>query len=248
MGGLARADELFDIKMGARTGINSVFIINREEYKRIPSSERVYFRPSVDSASLRDGVIIPTNYLFYPYPENEKGFKDETDLKEKIPYIYQHFFKDKLDELNNRQIRNGKWWQLSRPGSWQYYPIAKIVSTEFGRAGNFAYDGEGEYVVERGMAWILRGDVVTEDEYYFYLAILNSRFFNSLLQIYARQLAGGVFYNLEGKYVRNIPLPLYKATDELTKEALIAYGRKISKEGSNDIEGLTKIVRRVYGK
>lgn len=248
IGGLVRANELFDIKMGARTGINRVFIIKREEYKRIPSNERAYFRPSVDSGSLRDGVVTPTNYLFYPYPEDEKGFKDETDLKVKIPYIYQHFFKNKQEELNNRQIRNGKWWQLARPGSWQYYPIAKIVSTEFGRAGNFAYDSEGEFVVERGMAWILRGDNVNEEEYYFFLAILNSRFFNSLLQIYARQLAGGVFYNLEGKYVRNIPLPLYKATDELTKEALIAYGRKISKEGSNNIEGLTKIVRGLYGK
>ena len=248
IGGLKRAEDIFDIRMGARTGINSVFIISKEEYKRIPNSERTYFRPSVDSASLHDGVLTPTNYLFYPYPENEKGFENETELKEKIPFIYQHFFKDKLDLLINRQLRNGKWWQLSRPGAWQFYPLAKIVSTEFGRAGSFAYDGKGEFVVERGMAWILDDKSAIEEKYYFYLAIFNSRFFNSLLQIYAHQLAGGEFYNLEGKYVRSIPLPIYNAIDESTKEALITYGHRISKEGYKDVEGLTKIVRGVYGK
>lgn len=246
MGGLATAEELFDIKMGARTGVNDVFIIGMDEYSRIPAKERKYFRPSIDSTSLRDGVITTNNYLFYPYPEEELGFENEDDLRRKIPYVYGHFFEGNMDALTHRELRNGKWWLLARPGAWQYQPEQKIVSTEFGKAGSFAFDKKGEYVVERGMAWIPKG-AVQSDFYYFYIAILNSRYFNSLLQIYARQLAGGDLYNLEGKYVRNIPLPVMGAIDEQLQELLISFGKLICKEGSREVEGLTNIVRKLYG-
>lgn len=247
IGGLARAEELFEIMMGARTGANDVFIISNKDYHSIPTRERVYFRPSIDSTSLRDGVITINNYLFYPYPEEEKGFANEDDLKRKIPFVYHHFFEPNMPALTNREIRNGKWWQLSRPGAWQYQPVTKIVSTEFGKAGSFAYDKKGEYVVERGMAWIPRVRNISSDFYYFYIAILNSRYFNSLLQIYARQLAGGDLYNLEGKYVRNIPLPVISTLDDQTIEVLVSYGKNICKDGSRNIEGLTNIVLKLYG-
>lgn len=247
MGGLVKAEDLFEIMMGARTGANDVFIISSDDYRSIPVKERDYFRPSVDSTSLKDGILAVSNYLFYPYPEDERGFLDEEDLKCKIPFVYHHFFEDKMPLLMNRELRNGKWWLLSRPGAWQYEPKAKIVSTEFGKAGCFAYDKKGEYVVERGMAWIPRTRDILSEFYYFYIAILNSRYFNSLLQIYARQLAGGDLYNLEGKYVRNIPLPVIETLDEQTVAILVGYGKKICKEGNREIEGLTGIVRKLYG-
>ena len=248
MGGLVKAGELFDIMLGVRTGANDVFIISGEEFKKVPTKERSYFRPSIDSTSLRDGQITPSNYLFYPYPEDEKGFADENDLKEKLPYTYHNIFEPKMQLLLNRQIKNGEWWQLSRPRIWQFQPKEKIVSTEFGKAGSFAYDRRGEYIVERGLGWMPINPNVTSDFYYFYLAILNSKYFNSLLQIYARQLAGGSLYNLEGKYVRNIPLPTMEAVDYSTRELLISLGMQISKKGSLNIEGLSAIVRNIYGK
>ena len=247
MGGLVRSEELFDIMMGARTGANDVFIISGEDFRKIPTKERYYFRPSIDSTSLRNGLITPSNYVFYPYPEEVKGFVDEVDLKRKIPYVYHHFFELKMEALTRREVKNGKWWLLSRPGVWQFQPIPKIVSTEFGKYGSFAYDKKGEYVVERGMAWISKNHEVTSDFYYFYIAILNSRYFNTLLQIYARQLAGGDLYNLEGKYVRNIPLPLINTVDEQIVKVLINYGKRICKEGCREIEGLTNIIKRLYG-
>ncbi|MCR5645816.1 MAG: N-6 DNA methylase [Bacteroidales bacterium] len=247
MGGLVKAEDLFEIMMGARTGANDVFIISSAEYRNIPVKERIYFRPSVDSTSLKDGILTISNYLFYPYPENDIGFADEEDLKRKIPYVYHHFFENKMPLLMNREVKNGKWWLLSRPGAWQYKPVTKIVSTEFGKAGCFAYDKKGEYVVERGMAWIPCNREVSSEFYYFYIAILNSRYFNSLLQIYARQLAGGDLYNLEGKFMRNIPLPAIETIEEQTIDVLVSYGKKICKEGNREIEGLTGIVRKLYG-
>lgn len=247
MGGLVKAEHLFEIMMGARTGANDVFIISSEEYRRIPAKERIYFRPSVDSTSINDGILTVSNYLFFPYPEEEKGFFDEEDIKRKIPYVYHHFFEDFMQILTRRDIKDGEWWQLSRPRPWQYQPLSKIVSTEFGKAGSFAFDKKGEFVVERGMAWIPRNKEIPSEFYYFYIAILNSRYFNSLLQIYARQLAGGDLYNLEGKYVRNIPLPVMETLDEQSIDVLVSYGKKICKEGSREIEELTGIVRRLYG-
>lgn len=247
LGGLVKAEDLFDIRMGARTGVNDVFIISSEEYDLIPAKERVYFRPSIDSTALHDGVLSLSNYLFYPYPEEEKGFTDENDLKTKIPYIYNHFFKNEMEALTHREIQDGKWWLLSRPRQWQYRPVVKIVSTEFGKSGSFAFDLKGEYVVERGMAWLSKERVFSSDFYYFYIAVLNSRYFNSLLQIYARQLAGGDLYNLERKFVRNIPLPVMAAIDDQTVDLLVSFGKRICKKGSRDVEGLTSIVKKLYG-
>lgn len=248
MGGLYRAGDLFDIMLGVRTGANDVFIISGEEYKKIPAKERHYFKPTIDSSSLSQGQIKTSNYLFYPYPEEEKGFMDEEDLIRKIPYIYNNFLKDYKQLLANRNGIGEKWWLLSRPRNWQFQAHPKIVSTEFGKAGSFAFDKKGEYVVERGLGWMAKKHDVSFDYYYFYLAILNSRYFNYLLQIYARQLAGGELYNLEGKYVRNIPLPLYEAVDNTTREALINYGIRIGKEGCTEVEGLSSIVRKIYGR
>lgn len=248
MGGMVRAGDLFDIKLGVRTGANDVLIISGDEYKKLPVKERRYFQPSIDNTSVQNGRIITSNYLFYPYPEDEKGFADENDLKEKIPYTYRHIFEPQLPQLLNRQTKDGKWWLLARPRVWQYRSRVKLVSTEFGRAGSFAFDQSGEYVVERGLGWLPKKEVANSDFYYFYLAILNSKYFNSLLQIYARQLAGGDFYNLEGKYVRNIPLPVMDAMDETTRNVLVNFGVIVNKKGSSGIEGLSTIVRKVYGK
>ncbi len=248
MGGMVRARELFDIMLGVRTGANDVFIISGDVYKKLPQKERCYFQPSIDNTSVQDGRIITSNYLFYPYPEEEKGFADEIDLKEKIPYTYRHVFEPQMAKLQNRQTKDGKWWLLARPRVWQYRPRVKIVSSEFGKAGSFAFDQRGEYVVERGMGWLPVKENPSTDFYYFYLAILNSKYFNSLLQIYARQLAGGEFYNLEGKFVDDIPLPVIEAMDEATVKLLVDYGMSISKKGSSSVEGLSTIVRKVYGK
>ena len=247
MGGLVKAECLFEIMMGARTGANDVFIISSAEYRRIPVKERIYFRPSVDSTSIKDGVLAVGNYLFFPYPDEERGFFDEEDLKRKIPYVYHHYFENNMHILTRRDIKDDRWWNLSRPRVWQFQPLPKIVSTEFGKAGSFAYDRKGDFVVERGMAWVSRDRNVPSEFYYFYMAVLNSRYFNSLLQIYARQLAGGDLYNLEGKYVRNIPLPVIETIDEQTISVLVGYGKKICRDGSREIEGLNGIVKGLYG-
>jgi hypothetical protein len=62
-------------------------------------------------------------------------------------------------------------------------------------------------VVERACAWILKDDYLNKNINLSYLAILNSDFFNHILAIYSKQLAGGEWYNLEPKYVNNIPIP-----------------------------------------
>ena len=245
-GRFRKASDLFDIRMGARTGANNIFIISKETYRTLPQKERKYFRPSVDSASLRDGVLKESNYLFYPYPEERLGFENENELQERIPTIYRTVFGESIDLLRRRPMSGGKWWTLVRPGSWQYEERQKLVSTEFGKAGNFGFDERGNYVVERGMAWIPR-EAMTTEEYFCYVAILNSPYFNNILVLYAKELAGGDLYNLEGKYVRNLPLPNMELLDDAVVDRLRELGKQICRNGVDSVRGALAIVRRLYG-
>lgn len=238
--------DLFDVRQGARTGANNVFILAQEEYDTLPSAERKFFRPSVDNDAINEGVLVPVNYLFYPYPENEIGFASEEDLLLKVPiYYHRKLLPNKGKLIGRSEIDVEKWWLLTRPRAWQFETFPKLVSTEFGRSGSYSVDVKGNCVVERGMCWIPRAKEVDMDMFYFYVSILNSNFFNKLLMAYSKQLAGGA-YNLETKYVNAIPLPIYSKVDSKYRELLITGGRKILC-GRFDCELINSIVKNIYG-
>jgi len=108
--------------------------------------------------------------------------------------------------------------------------MRKLVSTEFGSSGSFAFDKTGEFVVERGNAWIPQKNFDDMDCYYFYLSVFNSRFFEKLLSIYSKQLAGGKWYDLGKKYTSEIPIPEIsdKLKNSFVYEKLVCFGREIS--------------------
>lgn len=245
---LYRAEDLFEIKQGARTGANDVFIISKQQFSKLPSKEKKYFRPSIDNSSINDGVLTVSNYIFYPYPEDSLGFNDEREVKISIPYIYKHILLPNKDKLKARSgINQDKWWLLTRPRTWQFERKPKFVSTEFGRIGSFGIDYEGDFVVERGLAWDQKFEMFGLDLFYMYLSVFSSEYFNKLLALYSRQLAGGEFYNLETKYVKNIPLPDLTHLDLEYKEILCDNGKRISSVGISNNMIVETIIKRLYG-
>ena len=126
--------------------------------KRTFNKEKKYFRPSIDSTSLRKGKLIKANYIFFPYLENEKEkLNNEDDLKNILPNYYVRYLKPNKKQLCDRKgIDSNKWWMLTRPRMWQMQACPKLVSTEFGKSGNFSFDKTGEYIVERGCAWFFK--------------------------------------------------------------------------------------------
>lgn len=244
---LIRISDVFTVSQGIRTGNNSIFILDKDAYLSLPDTERKFFRPVVDSDSLRDGVLSPVHYVFYPYPEQVSGICSEEDLEKKVPTFFKRvLFPNKVKLSRRAGIDAEKWWLLTRPRKWQYEKRLKMVSTEFGHSGNFGIDETGEYVVERGNGWFPQVDM-PESTLYVYVAIFNSTFFDKLLSIYSNRLAGNNCYILENKHVKDIPIPDFRRMEEEVVRYLFETGKAIVKGKSCNKEKLDRVIRSMYG-
>ena len=229
LGSLTRIENIFNVKQGIRTGNNNVFKISSEHYNNyISENEQKYFRPVVDNESIQGNRIFVTNYVWYPYDSHGLNINSEEELIEKVPEFYNDVLRPKKEQLEGRAGIT-HWWALTRPRNWQYDFRKRLVSTEFGNASSFAFDGRGQFVIERGNAWIPKKEIKSDKEYFFYLSLFASPFFNKLLSIYSKQLAGGKWYDLGNKYTDDIPIPIF-SNDFLrtsTFEKLSTLGKKI---------------------
>lgn len=209
-GDYCKVQDIFDVRLGARTGNNKVFVVNENVYEELPDGEKKYFRPVVDNLTLDWGHLYKLRYVFYPYSK-EYQINDEDQLRRMMPTIYERILEPNKKELRDRATveDKSKWWILSKHRAWQVEKKTKLVSTEFGRSGSFAIDYSGEYVVERGNMWTFKrpGFKPALKYYEAYLALFNSNYLNKVLNIYGSQLAGGDVYRLGMAYVKNIPLP-----------------------------------------
>lgn len=166
-----------------------------------------------------------------------------------IQYIvlYASFCAPYKKQLCDRKgIDSNKWWMLTRPRMWQMQACPKLVSTEFGKSGNFSFDKTGEYIVERGCAWFFKNAETVLDEYYAYLAIFNSKIMDYLLLIYSRQLAGGAWYSLDAKNVEKIPLPILCKIDNELYLTLVEFGLRIVNLEPFNQDELDKVVSSIY--
>lgn len=168
--------KLFNIVQGVRTGANRVFIIDHSVYSSFSPEERAYFRPSVDNLAVQNGKLSVVNYVFYPYSTGLESITSEVDLAIKVPEYYSRILKPHQKQLVERLSITDKerWWELTRNRPWQAEHKPKMVSTEFGKSGSFAIDYQGDFVVERGFAWNLKGIDDSQFKKYSeaYLAIL----------------------------------------------------------------------------
>lgn len=238
--------DVFSVKQGCRTGNNNLFKIKKQEFLAMGKEERAFFRPSVDSGSLQDNVLQEESYVFFPYNENGLSILSEEEFRAKIPTYYHKIIGSK-ELLSSRAGGIRQWWALTRPRDWQFTPNVRLVSAEFGNSSNFSIDESGRFVVERGLAWLPKDKNMPMDNLYAYLAILSSEYFNTLLAIYSKQLAGGNWFNLEKKFVDKIPLPRFLDNEDYTLQLLIGYGKKIAKGVRFDYYKCEHLVKGLYG-
>lgn len=218
LGHLPRVSDLYDVKMGVRSGKVNTFVIKQSEWLDLPETEQEYFRPAVVNKSIQFGYLRDAMYIFYPY--GEKELQNEAELQEVLPQYYSTRLLPARDSLSNRSRANkAKWWQLSERTPWQLHQNPQIVSTYFGGIGSFAWDRQGGFVVVQGWGWlpkvswlrkhdrVLTGNETLPDTVWLaYLAILNSPLFAELLLGTSKNVGGGQ-WNLSKKYVSSIPLP-----------------------------------------
>lgn len=224
---LTKVEDIFNVEQGIRQGIKNIFKIDESEYQVIPQNERKYFRSVVDNDAINDATIFKKHYIWYPYNKSGMIFKSEEELAEKATQYYKNILKPNEVSLTNRR-GIAEWWGLTRPRNSQYEKEAKLVSTEFGKSNSFAFDKTGEFVVERGNTWLPRNKFI-ESDYYFYLALFTSFFFDKLLSIYSKQLLSG--WDLGKKHTKEIPIPNVHSEDvknSIGYAKLVEKGKELS--------------------
>lgn len=247
-GRLLKIKDMFHVKQGARTGGNKIFIISSDIYDLYSEEEKKYFRPSVDSSAIKKGFLRNNNYVFFPNTEGLKPIENEEDLKLLIPNYYQNVLLPNKDKLLHRaRVKPDNWWRLSEHRAWQTEKEPKLVSTEFGSAGNFAYDKSGEYIVERGCAWFPKNDISFISEYnYAYIAVLNSSVMNILLSVYSKPLLAKNRYSLDSKNISNVPIPNLWTLNFEESSILIDFGKRMAKGLNYNEDELDSLVYKIY--
>jgi len=244
---LSKTSEVFDVQQGIRTGNNDVFKISEWEYEALPSDEKQYFRPVIDNDSVSNGFLKTSLYTWYPYNHNGLLINSEIEFSEKAPTFYNKIITHK-EALSKRARKDeNNWWHLSEHRAWQRTKKIKLISTEFGNSSSFAIDIKGNSVVERGYAWQPKQKLENND-YYFYLSLFSSPFFDKLLSIYSKQLAGGKWYDLGKKHTKEIPIPNVHISEVKNNSAygkMIELGKRLS-EGDSYVKAVLDDVVTVY--
>ena len=133
-------EELFSVRQGVRTGMNSAFLITTQELAELPASERKWFRPASVSESIQDGILRSNHHIFYPYNERGLLIRDEHELDSEVPVYSQRYLRPNRGRLSQRpSLRSSRtdWWGLSERRSWALDPKPRIVSKYFGGPGKF---------------------------------------------------------------------------------------------------------------
>ena len=266
--GAARISDLFDVRQGVHTGNNSAFLLETHDFEALPPKERLLFRPALLNQSIQDGRLRPLYWVFYPYDMGGPRFTTEDDLLAAVPTYAERFLVPRRDELITRRSRlrghPNDWWGLSeRRATWAFNSSPRLVSKYFGGPGGFAVDLESEFLVIQGYVWFPKqgkpAEVVQDDETALpiddllcaYVAILNSRRFGGVLELFSPHVSGGQ-YNLSPRYVNQIPLPNLTslARDERVGRLiarLVELGRQPRLTDASWAESADRITTELYG-
>ena len=232
----SKVEDIFEIRQGARTGLNAVFIVSKQFYFALSNNEKRFFRPAVANDSITNGKLNDIYYVFYPHSSYLPEKINQKNLEELVPIFFKTYLKPNEKKLLNRKGIN-QWWEMTRPRVWQKNFTPKIVSKEFGKAGDFAFDKDGIYIAERSHAWFPKNDNSLGDIGYAYIALLSMPIINDFLAGLSKQIAGGQWY-LSSKFINKMPLPnLFddsypkELIDHLTDLGIaISSGRQIERE------------------
>ena len=268
-GRVAPIGDLFAVRQGVRTGMNSAFVLTSAQLEALGESEKKWFRQASVNDSIHNGTIRTGHYIFYPYNQDGLAITDEERLTYELPTYFQHYLQPNRQRLSKRAsiVRSQRWdwWGLSERRTWALDRSPRIVSKYFGGPGSFAIDYEAAYIVVQGFAWMPTWASASDDEQSetlaftlgsrevlaAYAAILNSDTFARLLRIYSQHVAGGQ-YDLSWRFVRHVPVPNVSElmADERTGHVALALAEIGHKYGSAEPlrrHRAERLVAELYG-
>lgn len=266
---IAPVEELFTVRQGVRTGMNSAFIRTTEELEALSKRERRWFRPAIVNESIQAGAILSNYHIFYPYDDQGLAITSEEKLNKEVPVYSTRYLQPNKVRLSERASNldsdQATWWGLSRPRRWTLDRSPRIVSKYIGGSGSFAVDFDASYVVVQGFAWMPNWPHESGDEegvattFSFslrellaaYAVILNSDIVTRVLRLYSQHVAGGQ-YDLSWRFVRQMPIPNLHSrifderfSDVVAKLAHI--GQKVGSADSLQRHRTERLVTELYG-
>ena len=266
--GAARVSDLFQVRQGVLTGDNKAFVLDNDAFETLPKQEKFFFKPAVMNHSIQDGRLRLLYWVFFPYDIEGPHFKTEDELLAAVPTYAERFLIPRREKLVVRRsvasADRKDWWGLARRrATWAFDSSPRLVSKYFGGPGGFAVDLKPDFLVVQGYVWFLKDaqpvDEKEEDETALpvddllcaYTAIMNSRVFGGVLEIFSPHVAGGQF-NLSPRYVDHIPIPnlVDLARDERTGRLifrLVELGRepRLTEGSWGDL--VDRITTELYG-
>lgn len=235
--GLPKIGDVFEVRRGVQTGFNTALLLTADEWKALPAGERNSFRAATMTNSISDGRITKPYYVFFPYKAaGGPLFRDEKDLRERLPNYFHRHLAPHREQLERRIdiTRPGRsdWWGLAYPRAFSSESRPRLISKYFSGAGGFVLDLEAKFLPVMGFAWLVKREVlqafegdgpadlmldpydgrdlasaiVESEGLAAYAAIFNSRTFMKLAELYCPHVSGGQF-DLSPRYVDQIPIP-----------------------------------------
>jgi adenine-specific DNA-methyltransferase len=249
---LSNVAELFHVHTGARPGYLPAFVIDKARWALLPKNEKKYFRPAVVNASINFGQLLDLKYVFYAY--GHLKMETETQVRREMPEFYSDVLLPNKSKLLKRRSKRtpSRWWEMSEPREWQHKREPKIVSVYFGRAGSFAYDETGDFVVVQGFAWLPKLPNKAESVFHpnvalAYLALLNSPVMDELLSAVSNPVQGGQ-WDLSARFVKKIALPnLLDSAGSTIVPALTRIGSAMVRGDTVDEAVLKDLASAVFG-
>jgi hypothetical protein len=245
----SKVKNIFEIREGISTGLNSVFILSKKDFEELPKKEKRFFRPAVITESINKGQLSDISYVFYPYGEDLPKIQSEDDLQRYTENYYKSYLLAKKSKLSSRPRKTeNNWWTLNEYRAWQVEKIPKLVSTHFGKSGSFAWDDSGSYAIINGFAWFPKKEkALPEYIGLAYLAILSCSFVNNLLSSVSNHVGRGQ-WDLSKRYMSNMPLPNLMAAnlDLNILESLYKIGSLVHSGQDFDNKMLDRLVFTLY--
>lgn len=203
--------DVFDVRQGIRTGENKAFVLDKNQWLRLPAKERFYFRPAISSKGISAGRVTQLFYVFYPYGP-DFHLDSASELRQRVPRYYQDFLEPNREKLIQRRGKADRWWELSeRRSGMEDHPPA-FVSKYWAKPGGFVRHDPDHAVVLQGFGWVYLPNnasslnaVIRRDIELCYFSLLNSKSFFNLISEHAPPTGGGQL-DMSPRYIQDVPL------------------------------------------
>ena len=193
-------DEIFQ---GIASGKDEVFYIQEDQIKA-HDLEMDLIKPIVKGKDVKAYNINWSGfYVIYPYDEDSRVLSEDT-LQSKYPKVYS-YLKSKKDLLSGRGYfskSSKKWYELWNQRKLANFNQLRIVVPEISGNNNFSLTNK--YLGNTKTYHILLKDK-KEENYKFFIGLLNSTFANYVYKHITTPQAGG-FFAYKTQFLKSIPI------------------------------------------